>query len=221
MSVTRDGQAPYAPTEAVMDVIDGYRTKHPHTPFTAENIQPLGVSPSIAPRTLQALRLLDLIDGDGNPTAAMDGLREAPAGEFAARLAEVLRAAYPEVFAYKDPASDSPEDMVEVFRFYRPASMQPRMIRVFYGLCARAGIIDAPPAIERSGKSSPRKAPGTKTGTKPQPLVAPPPPPLATNLDQLKTRYVEVLLARLEGANGEFDTDLADRIERLMDVNAG
>ncbi len=148
-----------------MDVIDGYRSKHPHTPFTVENVQALGVTRSIAPRTIQALRLLDLIDDAGEPTAAMKVLREASNAEFPGRLAEVVRAAYAEVFAYKDPVQDSAEEMTEVFRFYKPPSMQSRMVRLFYGLCALAEIVEVAPAIEGSGKASSRKAPGTKAKT--------------------------------------------------------
>jgi len=93
----------------------------------------------------------------------MDILKDANGAEFPERLAEVVRAAYAEVFAYKDPATDTPNDLAELFRFYRPASMQPRMVRLFYGLCARGGIIENAPAVKNSGKTANRKAPAPRS----------------------------------------------------------
>jgi hypothetical protein len=226
MAIVREGQGPYAPTDAVMSVIDGYRSKHPHTPFTAENIQPFGVAESIAPRTIQALRLLDLVDTDGNPTPAMDVLRAASPAEFAERLGEVVRAAYADVFRYKDPASDPVAEVADLFRFYRPPSMKPRMVRLFYGLCVQAGIVAEAPAIENQGaKPASRRAPGqhekpkSTTNTNTTPPSTPPSPPLPPErmtVDALRARYIELLMNRLENSPESFDTDLADRIERLM-----
>lgn len=188
MAVVKEGQAPYAPAPAVLAVLDGYRTKHPQTPFTTDNLQLFGVSNSLAPRTLQALELLDLVDGSGEPTEAMQALREADGEDFPARLGDVVRAAYAEVFRYQDPATEPPERLRGVFRFYRPPSMQDRMLRLFYGLCQAAGIVQEAPTIQNvstngastpSSKAKPRdkanKLPATKTS--PPPSTPPSPPP--------------------------------------------
>lgn len=119
----------------------------------------------------------------------MVALREASRDEFPTRLAEVVTAAYAEVFAYKDPATDTPADLEEVFRFYKPPSMQPRMLRLFYGLCHAAGLVAEVPAVENKGddtvagngtaKRSSERA-SSKRSAKPAStakLTPPPPPP--------------------------------------------
>ena len=147
MSVVRDGQAPYTSTAAVLEVIEAFRHKNPRIPVTVEVLELLGIAPTIAPRTLQALHLLDLLDADGNPTDALLGLKEASPDDFPHRLGEVITAAYSEIFAHRNPSTDPPEKIVEAFRFYNPASMRPRMIRLFYGLASAAGIVSEVPSI--------------------------------------------------------------------------
>lgn len=193
MSIVREGPAPYTSTHAVTDVIDTFRNRSPRTPVTQEGIEQMGVSHSIAPRTLQALKLLDLLDEDGEPTNALIGLKQAPESEFSDRLGEVVKASYSDIFAYTDPATDPPQKIEDAFRFYRPASMRPRMVRLFYGLCEAAEIIDAAPAIENrpSGVGGSRRrsrtpstgSPGARSGGNGQPSEKenPPPPPPAGN----------------------------------------
>lgn len=207
MAVTKDGQAPYAPAPAVMDVIEGFRSKHPQTPFTTENIQLLGVTASLAPRTIQALELLDLINDQGEPTQALIRLREATREDFPGRLADVVRAAYAEVFQYCDPAKDSPEQIQEIFRFYRPPSMQQRSLRLFYGLCQRAGIIGEAPVIETSGGGSsaaprPRRPSGQtprrqREHTRSAGQVPPTPTPPITPQNNGRPEIIEALVAKL------------------------
>jgi hypothetical protein len=145
--IKSDGTAPYAPTPAVMGVIDAFRNRQVPVPITLDVVKRIGISDSIAPRTLQALKLLDLVDEDGNPTTALQDLRKAGEDEWRYRLADVVRAAYADLFAYRDPATDDPGKILDAFRAYQPHSMRQQMTRLFLGLCEEAGIIDSKPAV--------------------------------------------------------------------------
>src|SRR5579885_3530171 len=116
--IESNGTAPYAPTGAVLDVIHAFRDRPVPTPIDAEVIEKIGVAETIAPRTLQALKLLDLVDPAGNPTTALTDLRKAGTEEYRHRLADVVRAAYAEVFTYRDPATDDVQKIEDAFRSY-------------------------------------------------------------------------------------------------------
>src|SRR5262245_49936348 len=107
MALKVDGNAPYAPPSAVLEVIRRYRDRGLQTPFTTDVFIRAGVSDSLAPRTLQAFKLLELVDDDGDPTEAFVGLAKAPTDdEYRERLASLLRGVYAEVFAFVDPAEE-------------------------------------------------------------------------------------------------------------------
>jgi hypothetical protein len=155
MPITSDGKAPYAPPKAVTDVVTAYRDRGLQTPFTQDVLIKAGVSETLAPRTLLSLKLLDLINDDGEPTQEFEGLRKAPSDEFQERFAAVLKAVYAEVFSYVDPRQDSPDRVRDAFRSYAPTGQQERMVTLFLGLCAFAGIVD---------ESSPKRRPGPRVG---------------------------------------------------------
>jgi hypothetical protein len=141
MAVRRDAPGPYAPPRAILDIINRFRHRGLATPFDADVLARAGVSTSLIPRTIHSLRALDLIDESGDPTEQLINLQQAPEPEFQARLAEVVRAAYAEIFNFADPATDDAQAVRDAFRPYRPTGQQNRMVSLFLGLSAAAGLI--------------------------------------------------------------------------------
>lgn len=192
-----DRNAPYAPASAVISLIRRLRDSRLPNPLILADLPRLGVSEGNSPRTLQAMRLLGLIDEAGAHSPAFTRLGKATTTEYPALLAEVLRAAYAPVFQIIDPATASETDLVDAFRGYQPQGQRDRMIKLFTGLAQEAGIIEGgppetikrarkvPPATTASGQPKaatplPRKAPvrpGGGGGTVEQPPTPPPPPP--------------------------------------------
>lgn len=161
MAVQTGGKAPYAPPSAVLEIIRRYRDAGLMTPFTPDVLMRAGVSESLAPRTLQALQLLDLIDEEsGEPTSQFEAIRRATTDDYPGTLAETLRSAYAEVFQFVDPTRDNQQRIEDAFREYQPAGQRRRMVTLFLGLCQEAGIIeDGPPARP----PRPRRREGTRS----------------------------------------------------------
>src|SRR5262249_33172555 len=105
MPLSNEGKAPYAPAERVIEIIDKYRAHGLATPFTAEVLARAQVTESLIPRVLSAMKQLDLIDDDGNPTSQLDLLRKAPTPEYKERFGEWVRAVYAPIFQFVDPAT--------------------------------------------------------------------------------------------------------------------
>lgn len=152
MPIGSTGRAPYAPPAAVIQVIEHCRGRgFPTAPFSADVLVKIGVSESLGPRTLGALRLLDLVDDDGRPTPAFEDLRKAPETDYRTRFEGLVKTVYASVFEFRDPTDPNVRD---AFREYVPHGQQERMVTLFLGLCEYAGIIDAPP---KRAPASPRR----------------------------------------------------------------
>jgi len=162
MAVRTEGPAPYAPPASVISLIDRYRDRGLQTPITLDVLSRAGVTESLAPRTLQALKLLDLIEEDGQPTQNFETLRLAPATEYQQRFREFLESAYQDVFAYTDPEKDSDTAIRDAFRGYEPRGQQARMVTLFLGLCEHAGM----QRPEQKTTKAPRTAPPRRTTRK-------------------------------------------------------
>ena len=162
MAVRSGGQAPYAPPQTIIGLINAFRNRPLQTPFTPDVLMRAGVKDSLVPRVTASLKLLDLIDDDGNPTAELEGLRRAPQAEYRSRLEAVVRSAYEEIFQYFDPATDTEEKARDIFRHYEPIGQLTRIVRLFMGLCEEAGLV--PEGKRRPAPASP--APAGRNGAK-------------------------------------------------------
>lgn len=162
--MAEDHFAPYAPTKAVLAVFDRFRGPGLPDPVTNATLERIGIPSSNAPRTLQALRFLKLIDEGGNRLPAFNGLRQAKTEEYPGQLAEIVRAAYLPIFEIVDPATDSEVAISDAFRGYEPASTREKMVSLFMGLCRAAGIVTDKPV--RRSPSTPRRPSAPRSTTK-------------------------------------------------------
>jgi hypothetical protein len=106
---------------------------------------------------LQAIKTLDLVTDDGQPTATFEAIRLAPQTEYQKCLGDWLKGTYADVFAFVDPSKDDPIRIRDAFRSYQPVGQQPRMVALFQGLCVEAGLMKEPqPATSSPSGSAPR-----------------------------------------------------------------
>jgi hypothetical protein len=133
----------------------------------------LSVPDGNATRTLRALRFLGLVDDDDRSTPAFARLCQASTGEYPQILAEILRAAYKDVFTIVDLTNTNLTELHDAFRHYTPQAQRSRMVRLFVGLCREAELMLGGPlesrlrgktattrkatALNRSPNGTPRK----------------------------------------------------------------
>lgn len=159
MAVTVDQPAPYAPASAVLDLIERHRNKGLPPIVDTDVLLRAGISDSLVPRTLQALKTLDLLTDDGRPSEVFEGIRLAPSAEYQTRLAEWLNAAYADALTFIDPATDDEVAIRDAFRKYIPTGQQGRMVTLFIGLFKAAGVMP-----ERTRERPQRAANATPRG---------------------------------------------------------
>lgn len=158
MPVTSTTSAPYAPAKAVLEIVSRYRSKGLSQPIDGDVLSRVGITESLVPRTLQALQTLDLLDDKGFPTATFESIRLAPEAEYKERLAHWLNAAYADVLNSVDPRTADETALQDAFRSYNPPGQRPRMVTLFVGLYAAAGMGKENP---RSRSGRPNNAAGT------------------------------------------------------------
>ncbi|MBO9051766.1 DUF5343 domain-containing protein [Curtobacterium flaccumfaciens] len=132
------GAAPYAPSSAIMRVITAKRRNKALTRFGYEELSALGIRESLVARTLQALRILELVDDDGEATEVFEGLATHSRADFSSRLGALLRRVYAPVFNVIDPTRTTQDELAEAFKQFGPPSQRSRMVTLFMHLLREA-----------------------------------------------------------------------------------
>ncbi len=83
-------------------------------------------------------------------------------------LAEILKAAYADIFRIVDPATATSVQLTDAFRGYQPQKQRDRMVTLFVGLCKEAGLVEGAPPLSVP-RTSPRTTPkqNTERGSSP------------------------------------------------------
>lgn len=167
-------------------------------------------------------RMLGFLDEDNRPTPDYVRYIKNPE-ERPAIMRAILEAKYAGMLALGENATQ--QQLEEAFRAYPGISgaTVAKAISFFLGAANYAGIklsphYNARRATGSTGTATRRKRtkPAANAQTERKPV------PEGASIDTLKTRYVELLLDKLSNStNGEFDKELADRIERLMGFGRG
>jgi len=209
MPLSENTPAPYAPTAAIASILERNRATGLPSPISKDTLSRLGVSDSLNSRTLQALNLLGLIDDDGNHTDTLKALRTSPEGEYKARMAEWLNAAYADILQYVDPTSGDEVAVTDAFRPYKPNSMLGRMVTLFTGLYGLAGIWpeDAQRAKVTKQSPRPRQLPPRKSSAKHSKPEAQKASVQSTSGNQAKAISEKALEYRLVDLMGEASGD--------------
>jgi len=178
-----DGEAPYNSAPATVAVIERFRAGTLQTPVTLDVLRRAGVHESLVRRTHKALRLLELIDENGQPTEQFKVLAKVRPDEYKDAFAGYLRSVYKDVFTYTDPADGDTAAITNAFWGYKPPGQRETMVRLFLGLCEYAGLI--PEQKRERPAPSPRKPKDATTATRSrkrgdqggEQQQQPPPPP--------------------------------------------
>lgn len=175
---------PYASPGNVLDVLARYRQRNLPEAFDLTAMRTAGVPDGMIGRTLSALRFLGLLNEANEPTAEWRALADVDDNGFPQLLGSLVRAAYSDVFALIDPASDTQDRVRSAFQQFQPKSQIDRMVTLFLALCQEAGIPtrDAPKRRptraqqDEESKGRVRSAPVYRGSTEAARKPASPPP---------------------------------------------
>ena len=209
--------APYASPNSVIDLIHRLRDAGLPDPLTLDGLGLVGVSPSMVSPTLRSFKFLGIVDDDGQKLPAYQRLSVATSEEYPGVLADVVKSAYSDVFNIVDPGKHDADQVEDAFRQYIPQKQRRRMVRLFLGLCAEAGLAPEQPK-RRRGQGTVRSTTRPTETVHPdrQPNVPQDPPPVASAPNNATEVLVGSFVAQLPDS-GEWTRDHRERWLRAVE----
>jgi hypothetical protein len=131
--------APYAPLMTVLGTIRHYRRFDPPERLSTANLRVVGVSESLLPRTVAALKFLNLVRDDMTTTEQFRALRFADDEAYQTLLQGILNESYKDVLANLDLATATDTQISNAFIPFSPGGQRERMITLFLALAREAG----------------------------------------------------------------------------------
>lgn len=131
---------PYPPPSNVITVLHRLRSRNLPERIDSEYMRDAGIPEGTISRTLFAMRFLGLLNEASGATEPLKSIHTSTDEEYQAILSGLIREAYREVFNVVDPAEDTQDKILNVFRRYTPASQRDRMVIFFLGMCREASI---------------------------------------------------------------------------------
>lgn len=159
MRVMKESFAPYAPPSAVLSIIHFYRSRDVPPSVTLTNLQQIGVTEALAPRTMAALKFLNLLREDGTTTEQFRAIRYASDEDYQKVLTGILEASYKAVLDHIDITSAGDRELNNAFIPFSPGGQRLRMITLFQALAREAGwplAVEPKASSPRTGTAKPR-----------------------------------------------------------------
>lgn len=216
------GPAGYAPGKTITALIDRFRNAGLPSPLTIESLQRVGVTASLAPRTLQTLKLLDLVDEQGRTTQQFQDLRRASTAEFKSELITLLKSVYADVFEVVEPASATLEQIQDAFRSFTPQGQRDRMVSLFLSLLEYTEYSDSLPSVRASSGTRPaggklKQSRANRNGKADSRVPPPPSEPAAPLAQDAPAKVPDQQNAR--GDTYTVSLDSGGQVSVVVDVN--
>ena len=150
MVTQREGPfRPYAPPANIISVLQRLRRMNMPSHIGRNFLRGAGISDNIIPRVIAALRFLDLMSEEDEPTELLHTLAASSEEDYPGILDQIIRTAYAEDFENINPSTDLQTRIIGAFQRYQPRSQHSRQVMLLLGLCREAGMTTADAPRER------------------------------------------------------------------------